>query len=188
MKLGIEKFDNLVECFEKLPGIGKKSAVRYAYFVSLNNSFLGLKLAHSIEDAISGLQKCEICGGISENEICDVCADDSRENELLCIVESPKDMLVIEQSNSFGGKYFVLEDAQNISKLIAAISRNGTKEIIFALTPSINSDAVMLYIEDKLANLGLKFSKIAQGIPTGVSLENIDMLSLIKALKGRMDV
>lgn len=187
MKLGIDKFDDLVECFEKLPGVGKKSAIRYAYFVSLNNSFFGLKLAHSIENAVSGLRKCEICGGISENEICEICADDDRQNGLLCIVESPKDLLVIEQSGSYEGKYFVLEDAKNIDKLINAINRNGTKEVIFALTPGINSDAIMLYIEDKLKNMGLKFSKIAQGIPTGVSLENVDMLSLIKALSGRMD-
>ena len=82
----------------------------------------------------------------------------------------------------------MLEDAKSIDKLNYAIERNGTKEIIFALTPSINSDAVMLFLEDKLQNYGLKFSKIAQGVPTGVSLENVDMLSIIKAIKGRMDI
>ena len=97
MKLGIDKFDDLVECFEKLPGVGKKSAIRYAYFVSLSDSFLGLRLANSIENAVSGLQKCQICGGISENEICEICADETRNGDILCVIESSKDMLVIEQ-------------------------------------------------------------------------------------------
>ena len=188
MKLGIDKFDDLVECFEKLPGVGKKSAIRYAYFVSLSDSFLGLRLANSIETAVSGLQKCQICGGISENEICEICADETRNGDILCVIESSKDMLVIEQTGSYEGRYFVLEDAKNIDKLTYAIERNGTKEIIFALTPSINSDALMLFLEDKLQNYRLKFSKIAQGVPTGVSLENVDMLSIIKAIKGRMDI
>ena len=176
MKLGIDKFDDLVECFEKLPGVGKKSAIRYAYFVSLSDSFLGLRLANSIENAVSGLQKCQIC------------ADETRNGDILCVIESSKDMLVIEQTGSYEGRYFVLEDAKNIDKLTYAIERNGTKEIIFALTPSINSDALMLFLEDKLQNYRLKFSKIAQGVPTGVSLENVDMLSIIKAIKGRMDI
>jgi len=163
----------VVECFEKLPGVGKKSAIRYAYFVSLSDSFLGLRLANSIENAVSGLQKCQICGGISENEICEICADETRNGDILCVIESSKDMLVIEQTGSYEGRYFV---------------RNGTKEIIFALTPSINSDALMFFLEDKLQNYRLKFSKIAQGVPTGVSLENVDMLSIIKAIKGRMDI
>ena len=185
MKLGIDKFDDLVECFEKLPGVGKKSAIRYAYFVSLSDSFLGLRLANSIENAVSGLQKCR---GISENEICEICADETRNGDILCVIESSKDMLVIEQTGSYEGRYFVLEDAKNIDKLTYAIERNGTKEIIFALTPNINSDALMFFLEDKLQNYRLKFSKIAQGVPTGVSLENVDMLSIIKAIKGRMDI
>ncbi|AII15016.1 recombination protein [Campylobacter iguaniorum] len=184
----IEKFDALVSCFEKIPGVGKKSALKYAYSVSLGDSFLGLNLAHSIEDAIRFLKHCSRCGGISENEICDICSDNARDKNTLCIVESPKDILTIEQSNSFNGVYFVFNNADRLEILQKNIIDNDIKEIIFALTPSINSDGLMLYIEDRLKNLDLNFTKIAQGIPTGVSLENIDMLSLTKAIKDRRTI
>ncbi len=186
----LDKFDELVACFEKLPGVGKKSALRYAYFVSLEKSFIGLNLSHCIEEAVRSLKKCKICGGLSEDEICEICADDTRENELLCIVENPRDILILENSHSFEGKYFVLDNLsdENLEKLKFCIKNNGTKEIIFALTPNINNDATTLFIEDKLNDLDLKFTKVAQGIPTGVSLENIDSLSISKALLGRVKI
>lgn len=189
MKKKVDKFEELVACFEKLPGVGKKSALRYAYFVSIQDSFLGLNLAHSIEDAVHFLKKCQICGAICENEICDVCADEERDKSKICIVENPKDILIFENSSIFDGLYFVLDDInmQNIQKLKSMIEQNGSIEIIFAMTPGINSDGIMLYIEDKLKDLDIKFSKIAQGIPTGVSIENVDMLSLTKALKDRIE-
>ncbi|CZE47957.1 recombination mediator RecR [Campylobacter geochelonis] len=189
MRQGISKFDDLVACFEKLPGVGKKSALKYAYHVSLVDSFSGLNLAHSIEDAVSFLKRCQKCGALSENEICDICADLDRDRSLICLVESPKDLLVLEQSKVYNGLYFVLDDVNNeiVEKLRLAIKENGTSEVIFALTPGINSDGIMLYIEDKLQDFNLHFSKIAQGIPTGVSLDNVDMLSLMKAMSSRMD-
>lgn len=171
-----------------MPGVGKKSAQKYAYHVALKDSFLGLNLAQCIEDAVRFLRHCSMCGAISENEICDICSSTDRDKQSLCIVESPKDIITIEQSNSFNGIYFVFDDANKIEKLKIQIVSNGVQEIIFALTPSINSDATMLYIEDKLDGLNLNFTKIAQGIPTGVSLENVDMLSLIKAIKDRRTI
>lgn len=190
MKKGLEKFNELVEAFEKLPGVGKKSALRYAYFVSIQNVSAGLSLAHRIEDATRKLTRCCICNGLSENEICDICADDERNSDLLCVVENPKDILVFEQNGIYNGFYFVLDEIneKNISNLKNCIEKNGTKELIFAFTPSINSDALIIFLEDKLLDFNLKFSKIAQGIPTGVSLENVDMLSLLKAMEGRTDI
>lgn len=180
-----EKFDELVACFSRLPGVGKKSAQKYAYFVTLGDPFLGRNLASSIEEAIRFLRHCQRCGAISEHELCDICADSSRECELLCVVESPKDIITIENSHSYNGLYFVLTSVDELAGLKAAITQNATKELIFALTPGINADAIMLYIENELSAFGLKFTKIAQGIPTGVSLENVDTLSLSKALKDR---
>ncbi|MCZ6168903.1 recombination mediator RecR [Campylobacter ureolyticus] len=186
--MNISKFDELVEAFMKLPGVGKKSALRYAYHVSINDSFAGLNLAHCIEDAVKLLKRCSKCGALSEDEICEICADDQRDRQILCIVESPKDILIIEKSGSYNGLYFVLDDVDNsiLDRLKKYIDENQIKEVIFALTPGINSDGIMLYIEDKFSEFDINFSKIAQGIPTGVSLDNVDMLSLIKALNNRM--
>ncbi|MSN95788.1 recombination protein RecR [Campylobacter sp. FMV-PI01] len=186
----LEKFENLVSSFEKLPGVGKKSALRFAYHVSLVDSFSGLNLAHSIEAAVMSLKRCQKCGFLSENEICDICIDETRENSLLCIVENPKDVLILEKSGIYNGLYFVLDDVNNeiIQKLVNLVSQNSIKEIVFALTPGINSDGIMLYVEDKLSQFNIHFTKIAQGIPTGVSLENIDMISLTKAMQDRMNI
>lgn len=186
----LTKFEELVGCFEKLPGVGKKSAIRYAYFVSIQDTFKGLNLAHCIEDAIKSLKKCEICGNICENEICEICSDSSRDKSKICVIESPKDIMIFEKNGIFDGIYFVLENIndENLEKLKNSIIKNKTQELIFAFTPGINSDAIMLYVEEKLKNLNISFSKIAQGIPTGVSLENVDMLSLIKAMSDRKNL
>ncbi len=181
----LEKFDELVECFGKLPGVGKKSALKYAYHAALGDPFLGLNLAHTIEDAVRFLRRCERCGAISENEICDICADEGRERETLLVVGDPKDVLTIENSGSYGGLYFVFENTERIDALRENIARGEVREVIFAFTPGLGGDALMLFIESELAGLGLKFTKIAQGIPTGVSLDNVDMLSLSKAIKDR---
>jgi len=190
LKKGLEKFNELVSAFEKLPGVGKKSASRYAYHVCLNDSFGGMKLAQSIEDAIRFTRKCEVCGGLSEDEICDICSDENRDKSLLAIVESPRDILVFEQSAIYNGVYFVLDEITQvqIEKIRNIIAKNNTKEVIFAFTPGLNSDAVIIHLEDKLSDFGIKISKIAQGVPTGVSLENIDLLSLMKALESRTNV
>lgn len=184
------KFDELVEAFGKLPGVGKKSALKYAYFVSIENSFTGLNLAHSIEDAVKGLRRCTKCGAISEDEVCDICCDDSRVKEMLCIVENPKDILILEKSGAYKGRYFVLDDLSIdiVEKLMKFSEESGTKEILFAMTPGINSDGIMLYVEDKFKDKDIHFSKIAQGIPTGVSIDNVDTLSLIKALNDRREI
>lgn len=184
----LDRFDELVSSFARLPGVGKKSAQKYAYFVALGDPFFGQNLAHQIEEATRFLKHCSRCGFIAEHELCDICSDEMRNNELLCVVESPKDIITIENSHSFDGFYFVLSDTDDLFKLKNAIKTNGTKELIFALTPSLASDAIMILVENELKDFELKFTKIAQGIPTGVSLENIDVLSLSKALKDRNKV
>lgn len=186
----LDKFEELVDAFCKLPGIGKKSALRFAYYVSIENPFFGLNLAHSIEEAVRNLKKCTKCGAICENEICEICADFDRERDKICIVENAKDILIFENNNIFKGLYFVLDDIndEKLVKLENMIDENNASELIFAMTPSVNSDGIMLYIEDKFEFKNLNFSKIAQGIPTGVSVENVDMLSLMKALNGRVKI
>lgn len=185
----LNKFNKLVDALQELPTIGKKSATRLAYHMLMKDSFCGLKISHAIEEALGCLKKCNSCGGMSEDELCFICCDESRDESLLCIVENAKDILLLEDNRLFDGKYFVLEsleelDISNLQKIV----RNGISEIIFALTPSISNDAIMLFIEDKLCDFKINYSKIAQGVPTGVSLENVDLLSLTRALEDRVKV
>jgi len=188
-KRGLEKFDNLVDALTELPTVGKKSAIRYAYHMILGDSFSALKLSHAIEDAVANIRKCIICNGLSEDEICDVCHDEHRDESKLCIVESAKDIFVIEENVNYDGRYFVLEslDEEQIEKLKSIIEKS-IKEVIFAFSPSLANDGVILFIEDKLKDYRLEFTKIAQGVPTGVSLENVDMMSLSKALTDRVRI
>jgi len=189
MNNSLEKFNRLVDALQELPTIGKKSATRLAYYMIMNDTYAGVKIAHAIEDAIGSLKKCSLCGGMSEDELCHICSDETRDASLLCIVENAKDILLLEENGLFDGRYFVLETLEELSvSHLEDIVKNGVKEILFALTPSIANDAVILYIEDKLSGYSVNFSKIAQGVPTGVSLENIDLLSLTRALEDRVRV
>ena len=172
---GIEKFNELVESFAKLPTIGKKTAILLAYHICTGNQLEGMKLAHNIENAIRFIKHCQQCGSLSENELCEICTDDERDKNCLCIVQSPKDVLVIEESKSYGGLYFVLDELndEKLAQLRQMILKLQSKELIF---------------EDRLKDLNLQFSKIAQGIPSGVNLENVDFISLNKAINFRTKV
>ena len=189
MNNSLDKFNRLVDALGELPTIGKKSATRLAYHMVMNDSYIGMKISHAIEDALGSLKKCSACGGMSEDELCFICCDERRDDTLLCIVENAKDILLLEENGLFDGKYFVLDalDEYTISNLLELVN-NGVCEVLFAITPSIANDAVILYIEDKLSEFDISFSKIAQGVPTGVSLENIDILSLTRALEDRVRV
>jgi len=190
MNKGLEKFYDLVESFEMLPTIGKKSALRLAYHIVTENTYAGMKLSHSIETAIKHIKQCTRCHSMSENEICDICLDYDRDDTTLCIVQSAKDIFLIEDSKQFKGKYFVIESLEEhvLDSLLNLISNVQVKNILFAVTPSLANDAFILYIEDRLKNFDIKFTKIAQGVPTGVSLENVDVLSLSKAINGQIQI
>ena len=185
----LHKFDKLVEVLQELPTIGKKSATRLAYFMLMKDSFVGMKISNAIEDALGSLRVCTSCGGMSEDDLCFICCDESRDESLLCIVENAKDILLLEENGLFDGKYFVLDSLEMLDiAMLEKVVASGIDEIVFALTPSIANDAVILYIEDKLKQFSIKYTKIAQGVPTGVSLENIDLLSLTRALEDRVRV
>jgi len=190
MNKGLEKFYDLVESFEMLPTIGKKSAIRLAYHIVTENTYIGMKLAHSIETAVRDIRQCTKCHAMSENEICEICLDEDRDNETLCIIQSAKDIFIIEESKQFGGKYFVIESLEDniIQDLLKLVEKSEVKHILFAVTPSLANDAFILYIEDRLKNKNITFTKIAQGVPTGVSLENVDILSLSKAITGQIKI
>ena len=189
MAKNLEKFEALVEAFSSFPTVGKKSATRFAYHLIFKDSFLGLKLSNAIEDALSSITKCTQCGGMSESEICHICTNEYRDHTKLCIVQSPSDIILLEENNIFNGIYFILEEIESLEfEKLKKLVQKGIKEIIFALPHNISNDALILYIEDKLKDYDLKFTKIAQGVPSGVSLENVDMVSLSKAIEGRVKI
>ncbi len=188
MKSYPEKFEKLLESIQKIPAVGKKSAMKIAYHLVFEDSFLGLNLSHRIEDAIAGLRKCSECGNITDHELCHICVDDDRDHSKLCVVASVKDLIVIEESKSFDGGYFIFDaiESDKLDELKAVIEKRSVKELIFAFTPSVQTDGFIIYLEDKLSEFELNFTRIAQGVPTGISLENVDMLSLSKALSDRV--
>lgn len=186
----LQSFYALVESLEKLPSIGKKSAEKMAYTLCVENKILGLNIAKSIEEATSKIKKCSKCGGLSEEGICQICQDEERANGELCIIAHPRDITIIENTGSFKGKYFVLESLESVDfeSLTSLILDNEIKEVIFSFSPSLANDALMLFVEDRLSALPLSFSKIAQGIPTGIGLDHIDQLSLSRAFEGRIKI
>ncbi|MBD5165538.1 recombination mediator RecR [Helicobacter sp.] len=190
MKSYPENFAKLVESLEKLPSIGRKSAMRLAYFLAFEDKFSALSLAHNIECCAQQLRVCEECGGISNDTICAICSDRARNNGELCVVANPREIFLLEESGEFLGKYFVIGSLErlDLKHLEQIIQKHQIREVIFAFSPTLGNESVMLYLEDKLEHLGLQFTKIAQGVPTGVSLENVDQLSIIRALQSRVKI
>ena len=184
----LEVFENLVSAFEAFPSIGKKSAIRMAYHATMVDNFVAMKLAHALEAAVGSIRQCKKCHNMSEHELCNICSDPARDRSMLCIVQNPKDILSIEDSGEYNGVYYVVSQAQDLDEEHLFTAINGVEEVIFAFPPSIATETMILYIEDKLKDFNLNFTKIAQGVPTGVELENIDMLSLSYAFKARVKI
>ena len=181
----LKSLDELIENLQKLPTIGKKSATRMAMFL-VKHKFEALKIANSIENAVTAIDECRDCGNLSENELCEICMS-QRENKL-CIVEHSKDILILEENSIFNGYYFVMGELENnkIEKMIKLIENKKIDEVIFGYPHSIESEAKILYLEDRLKHLKVSFSQIAQGIQMGVSFENVDIISLNKAFSSRV--
>ncbi len=184
----LESINKLIETLEELPSIGKKSATRLAMSLA-KDKFKALKLINAIEDVVSKVKTCESCGNFTEHEICEIC-DNSLREKTLAIVENQKDIMIIEESKIYNGYYFVLNqlDDEHIQKIRDLIQNKKIKEVIFAFPPSVESEARSLYLEDKLKDLNVEFSQIAQGVPTGVHFENVDINSLASAIKRRIKI
>ena len=187
-KYKIEAFENLVNAFQDIPSIGKKSAVKMAYHLVMEDSFLAMKLAHAIEEGVNSIQCCKRCNNMSEDELCAICSDEFRDETILCIVQSAKDILTIEESGQYNGLYYIVTQISDLDEYHLKNAVKGVNEVIFAFPPSLATDTMILYIEDKLAGEDIYFSKIAQGVPTGVELENIDIVSLSRAMESRVKV
>ncbi len=190
---------NLIECFKKLPGIGEKTAERLALSVlEFDNDIVEL-FSKSLKDSKTKIKRCKKCNNLSEEELCEVCKDKTRNNKILCIVEEPKNVILFEKLNIFDGYYHVLDglispidginpEDINIEPLKERIKKDKVEEVILALKPSIEGETTSLYISKILEPFNVKITKIAHGIPLGAEIDYVDSLTLEMALENRMDV
>lgn len=190
---------NIIECFKKFPGIGEKTAERMA-LATLDMEEDTIELfSKSLKNVKIKIKKCEKCGSLTENELCEICEDDRRNHETICVVEECKNVILFEKIGSYRGVYHVLEglisplDGINpedihIDKLIKRIKEEKIKEVILALKPSIEGETTALYISKMLEKEPVKVSKIAHGIPMGAEIEYIDPLTLEMAMEDRREI
>lgn len=187
---------NLIECFKMLPGIGEKTAERLALSILDADSEMINLFADSLKDSKIKIRRCEKCNNLSESDLCEVCKDKSRNKQVLCVVEEPKNVILFEKLNIFDGYYHVLDglispidginpEDINISSLINRVKEDNIKEIILALKPSIEGETTSLYISKTLEGTNVKISKIAHGIPLGAEIDYVDSLTLEMALENR---
>ena len=189
----------LIQAFKILPGIGEKSAQRMAFFLLEKNREGGTQLAKLISTSVEKIRNCSNCRNLTEEQICEICADERRDQKTICVVESPSDVIAIEKSGSFKGKYFVLMGRLSpidgvtpqdlgIPKLIQSLNASEVKEIIIATSPTIEGDATSFYIKDQLGENNILISRIAYGVPMGGELEYVDNTTLGRAIQGRREI
>ena len=189
--------NDLINALTILPGVGKKSAQRMAlYLLDKNKDGAGI-LAKTMQEAVVEISRCERCRMLTSNDLCKICADTSRDEDSICVVESPSDVLAIESTGGFRGKYFVLlgrlspiegvspEDL-GINDFLNLIAKEETKEVILATSSTVEGDATAMFIKDHINNI--KVSRISYGIPIGGELEYVDGNTIARAIQGRTEI
>ena len=190
---------DLIEYFKKLPGIGEKSAERMALALLDINTDDVSAFADAMCNAKLKLHPCPICGCLTELEICPICSSESRDSNIICVLEDYKGVFAFEKTGKFNGKYHVLNglisplDDVNpedigIDKLLDHLNKNDYKEIILAFKPNVEGEITSLYIKKILENTGIKITRLASGVPIGADMEYIDSLTLSKALEDRKEI
>jgi recombination protein RecR len=189
---------NLLEDLERLPGVGPKSAQRIAFYLLRKSPDTLKKFADDLQE-LRGIQRCRVCGMLTEREECQLCRDPQRDHGVLCVVESPLDVLAIERTREYHGRYHVLggvlspldhvgpEDL-TIASLAKRVRTEHPREVILALNPSTEGETTTLYLKQLLADTGVTVSRLAQGLPTGAALEFADDLTITRALAGRQTI
>lgn len=191
-----DSIKNLIESFKYLPGIGEKTAERLAFSIlELEDEQIDM-FSESLSEVKEKIHKCSKCNTLTDNDLCFVCNDPTRDNKTLCVVEDPKSVFLFERLGMFHGKYHVLEglisplDGVNpedigLSKLLDRIKDEKFEEIIFAFKPSIEGETTALYIKKILEDLNIKITRLASGVPIGADMEYVDSLTLERALNDR---
>ncbi len=194
--------ENLIEELSKLPQIGRKTAQRLAMYITRQPLEEVEKLSRALIETKEKLRLCSICCNITEAEVCRICDSERRTNNVICVVEEPQDVIAIEKTNEFKGKYHVLHGIISpldgigpndirIKELIARLGKeNGSavEELILALNPTVEGETTILYLSKLIKPLNIKITRIARGIPIGSDLEFADEVTLAKALEGRVAV
>ena len=187
----------LIEQLAKLPGVGKATAQRLAFFILKSDQKENIALASAIKEIKENIRFCFECGIMSESEICNICTDQNRDSNIICLVEEPQDIYSFERTNSFKGKYHVLggvlspldgigPDDLNLDNLYKRVVSG--MEVILATNPSVEGDTTCLYLSKKLEELGVNVTRLARGLPVGSDLEYMDELTLVRAMEGRTSV
>lgn len=196
MNYNVLPLTRLTEHFEKLPGIGKKTAQRLAFHVLRMDDEDARDFADSIIDAKEKIHYCEVCKNITDVQRCSICSDETRDRTVICVVEDPRDVLAIERTKEYKGLYHVLgglispmdgvgPEALYIKELLARLEDGIVKEVIMATNPTVEGEATAMYISRILKPLGVEVSRLAYGIPVGGNLEYADEVTLYRAIEGR---
>lgn len=189
--------EKLMRLLNKLPGVGRRTAERYAFNFLLNWSTEELsEFQNALHEVKSEVKQCTLCGSLTDKENCAFCADATRKKELLCVVSSPREVFAIENTREFRGLYHVLdgllspldgrgEEVLGLSKLIERVTSGEVKEVILALDSTLEGDTTSLFLKQQLEQFPLKVSRLAFGIPIGSTLEYVDGGTLAKSFAGR---
>ena len=189
----------LITEFSKLPSIGEKTAARLAYFIINNERDLARRLSEALSRATEQVRLCAKCYHLADSEFCTICSNTSRDSNMMCVVEKPMDVIAIERMGEFRGVYHVLHglwaplrgkgsEHMKLGELVTRLKEGSVKEVILATSATVEGDATALYIARLLNELGVKSSRLAQGIPKGGELEYADDLTLARALSGRSQI
>ena len=194
-----ETVTKLINQFEKLPGIGHKTAVRLAFYVLESPKEYAEEMSSTILEARNKVKFCSKCYNITETDPCQICSNPKRDESVICVVENVKDVIAMEKTHEYRGRYHVLHGAISpmnnigaadikIKELLSRLSDDTVKEIIIATNPTVEGEATAMYISRLIKPIGVKVTRIAHGIPVGGDLEYTDEITLIKALEGRREI
>ncbi|WMM24550.1 recombination mediator RecR [Tissierella sp. MB52-C2] len=190
---------NLIEQLSHLPGIGRKTAQRLAFYILEMEDIDAEKLSKSIIDAKEKIRLCSICCNLTDEDPCNICRDNMRDKSIICVVEGAKDIIAMEKSREYKGQYHVLHgvispmdnvgpDDIRVKELLNRLSKDEIKEIVLATNPTVEGEATALYISRLIKPLGIKVTRIAHGIPVGGDLEYFDEVTLAKAMDNRREI
>ena len=199
MKYLSQKHEKLVEALRKLPGVGRKTALRLAFFLLKEPRENVHELAKAIKEAKDNIRFCTICGNITEKEICEVCTDSTRDNGVICVIEEPMDLYSLERADFYTGVYHVLGGALSpldgigpedlrLNELIERVKSRNIREIIIATNPDTEGEATALYLSKILRPYKIRITRIATGIPMGSNIDYADGITLSKAFKSRGEI
>lgn len=189
----------LIEAFSRLPGVGPKTASRLTYYLLRAPDELSQTLSAALADLKSKTRYCSVCFNITEQDPCPICRDEARDASQVVVVEEPLDVLAVERTGAYQGRYHVLHGAISpvegigpedlkIRELVARVEGGAVREVIIATNPGMEGDATAMYVQRELAPTGVRVTRLARGLPTGGDLEYVDSVTLLRALQGRQEM